>query len=641
MCGIAGVIDFRGREISEDLLRAFCHRLRHRGPDDTGIWTHHGDGFSVGLAHTRLAVIDPTPHGHQPMVDPAGRHAVSYNGELYNFRELQPSIRAPLHTACDTEVVLHACRESGPDALGRFDGMWALAYVDVDTRTGHLSRDPFGIKPLYYARHDGRLLFASELSALRHVPDLPLDIDREALSFYLHLGWIPHPWTIYRAVRKLPPGCRLGFTADGPRPPQRYHTIDRRGDSDLTFAEAAREVRARVEAAVERQRIADVPLGAFLSGGLDSSIITACMARAGGAPVQTFSIGYADQPAYDETDYARLVARRFGTGHHHFKLSFSDVLAAVEPLLDHLGEPFADSSLLPTFLVSSQTRRHVTVALSGDGGDELFGGYWRYLGHHYLARYHRVPAPLRQRVIEPVLQRLPAARSSPWLNRLRQARKLVAGDREDPIERHLAWARAIDEPTAAALVGPRPASETTRTLRRIYRDAPGEWSRWPVPPYAPDALSHILLADLAVGLPADMLFKVDIASMYHGLEVRVPLLSADLVDFVTSLPIEYRVQGSQTKRVLREAFRDILPPAILDRPKMGFEVPVGEFLRHELRDVYLDLVTPRALADLGLDAATAARLDREHRDLRHDHSPILWALLVLCGWRDRRHPSSG
>ncbi|HSW45322.1 MAG TPA: asparagine synthase (glutamine-hydrolyzing) [Phycisphaerae bacterium] len=629
MCGIAGIIDFRGRPIDRDTLQRMQAALAHRGPDDAGIWTHETSGFSVGLVHTRLAVLDPTPHGHQPMVDGQGRCAIAYNGELYNFREISARLQTPQRTDCDTETVLHACLERGPDALAGFDGMWALAFVDTDRQHGHLSRDPIGIKPLHYSCHDQRLIFASEMRAMRCVKELPTEIDDEALRLYLLLGFIPHPWTICRSIRKLPPGHRLDFDANGPREPERFFRLASPPGQPLPYEEARRQVRSTIDRAVVRQRIADVPLGAFLSGGMDSAVVVSALARAGGT-VKTFSIGYADHPRYDETRYARIVADRFRTEHQAFKLTFADVLAAVEPMLNHLGEPFADSSLLPTAVVSRHTRGHVTVALSGDGGDELFGGYWRYLGHHYLNCYHRLPAVIRRGLIEPLLSLVPSARTTPLLDRFRRMRKLLRGDRADPLDRHLAWARTMDEAWAARLLGRPQADATTTLIEDLYSRVPGNWREEHRPS---DALDRILLADLALSLPADMLHKVDLAGMAFALEVRVPLLSADVVNLVTSLPTEYKISGTTTKRILRDAFRDVLPKPILSRRKMGFEVPVGEFLRRELRPMFLDTVTPDALSDLGLDPAAATDLYDRHVRRHGEHTELLWALLILCWWK--------
>jgi len=630
MCGIAGIIDFRGRPIEQETLAHLQASLTHRGPDDAGIWTHHADGFSVGLAHTRLAVIDPSPRAHQPMTDHSGRWAICYNGELYNYRELREQLPGPHRTTCDTEVALKACMIWGPSAVERFDAMWAMAVVDTSQRAGHLSRDPFGIKPLYYAHVDGRLVFASELRALCCLPDRPTEIDRDALSCYLHLGFIPHPRTIYRNIRKLPPGHRLDFDSAGPREPVRFHRLADPPQTPVPYNVTVHGLRDRIESAVRRQRVADVPIGAFLSGGLDSAIVVAALTRGAQTPVKTFTIGYPDHPRYDETRYARLVAEHFHTEHHEFRLGFKDILATVEPMLNHLGEPFADSSLLPTSLVSRHTREHVTVALSGDGGDELFGGYWRYLGHHYLQRYHRWPAIVRKCCIEPLLRLAPSARTTRWLDRLRQARKLLRGDLDDPFDRHIAWARFLDDALAAELLGRSQADATSAELSQMYRQAASDWRKGCEPG---PSLEHILLADLAITLPSDMLYKVDTASMAHSLEVRVPLLSADLVDFVSGLPIEYKITGRTSKRILRDAFKDCLPEPVLNRPKMGFEAPVGEFLRRELRDMYGDVVTATALSDLGLNPSVATRLFDEHANRRSDHTELLWALLVLCWWK--------
>jgi asparagine synthase (glutamine-hydrolysing) len=632
MCGIAGIIDFRGRPVDPGDLQRFCHALGHRGPDDTGTWIQHIDGFSVGLAHTRLAVIDPHPEAAQPMADPQNRCAVTYNGELYNYRSLQKELSATPRTQSDTEIALLACMEWGPRALEKFDAMWAMGFVDTEKRTGHLSRDPFGIKPLYYAYFDNRLIFASELPALAGYPHLQKEIDSEALAIYLNLGYIPHPKTIYRHIYKLPPGHLLRFDQDGPAEPEPYFQLPGPPESPPDYVEACGELRRRILQAVDRQTVADVPLGAFLSGGVDSAIITAALVNTG-HKVKTFSIGYRHHPRYDETRYARLAADYLGTEHHVFPLEFDQILDTIEPCLAHLGEPFADSSLLPTALVSQQTRRHVTVALSGDGGDELFGGYWRYFGHHYLDRYRRLPALLRRGLIEPLLQRLPSARSTPLLDRLRQARKLLRGNYADPMDRHLAWVRHLDDRLAAELIGPQQAHAAAAYIRERYINAAGQFLS--DRRRRPAGLEAILLADLAIGLPADMLWKVDTASMMHSLEVRVPFLSPDVANFAANLPTDYKIRGGTGKHVLRDAFAEDLPPEILQRRKMGFEVPVGEFLRNELKTIYQDTVTGDLLNTLGLAPAIADRLFNEHQTRRHDHADLLWALFVLCSWYRR------
>ncbi len=672
MCGIAGVIDLSGRPVPAESLAAARDALRHRGPDDQGLWQHRTAGFAVGLAHTRLAVLDLSAAGHQPFADPTGRWHLVYNGEVYNFTDVRRELegRTTFHTRCDTEALLAAMMHWGVDGLSRLNGMWAFAFVDIADRRGFVARDRFGKKPLYYAACDAsgapRLAFASEVRALLPLLDGTPLVDREALHLYLSLGFIPHPLTIFQGVYKLPPGHVLEFDASGVRPPRRYYRIAAGDGASPTYTEAQERLRGHIAAAVRARRIADVPLGAFLSGGLDSSVVVSELAAAGGT-VKTFSIGYADQPQYDETRYARLVADRYGTEHHEFKLTFGDVIGAVPALLDHLGEPFADSSLIPTSLVSLHTRRHVTVALSGDGGDELFGGYWRYLGHHYLARYRRMPRFVRRWLIEPLLAAAPSAKSSRWLNRVRQARKLLRADSADPFERHAAWSRIAEPETLAGLLPGGPAPPLAALLRQAAEDlapgfaspAPSESSpcgagcrpaagrrqdarattseRMLTPTEAGrDELTPLLLADVAFSLPADMLCKVDTAGMLHALEVRVPFLDPAVVEFTTSLPIEYRIDPARPgpqKHILRDAYRDRLPAEVLGHRKMGFEVPIGEFLRNELRGLYADVVRADVLADLGIDPRVADRLWHEHLRRRHERADILWAILVLCWWR--------
>jgi len=642
MCGIAGVIDLRGRPVATEMLLAARNALSHRGPDDRGLWQHETGGFAAALAHTRLAVLDLSPAGHQPFGDPAGRYRIVFNGEIYNFRGLQKELSGgyAFKTRCDTETLLAAMMQWGPEGLVRLNGMWAFAFVDAEARRGFVARDRFGVKPLYYAveRDAGglavRLVFASEMRGLLPLlsggPRTP-PIRREALGLYLSLGFIPHPLTIFEGVYKLPPGHVLEFDAGGIRPPRRYYRVAPRPGGIPDYVEAQAELRRRIAAAVDVRRIADVPLGAFLSGGLDSAVVVAELARAGGAAagrVKTFSIGYADQPAYDETRYARLVAERFGTEHHEFKLTFDDVLAAIPSLTEHVAEPFADSSLIPTSLISRYTRQHVTVALSGDGGDELFGGYWRYLGHEYLRRYRRLPQVLRRWVIEPLLSAAPSAKSSRRLNRIRQARKLLRGDHADPFERHAAWSRLAERETHDALCPRAGNVDVAALLREARQDIAPDV-------HTDDDLTPLMLADLGFSLPADMLAKVDTASMLYALEVRVPMLDPAVVEYAVSLPIEYKIDPSRRdgqKRILRDAYRDVLPIEVFSRRKMGFEVPIGEFLRGPLREAYRDTVRADTLEALGIDPSTAETLWQDHQARRHERADILYALFCLCRW---------
>jgi asparagine synthase (glutamine-hydrolysing) len=638
MCGIAGLIDFRGRPVAPEALEAAQAALAHRGPDDRGVWTGPAGDWAVGLAHTRLAVLDPSPAGHQPFADPSDRYQIVYNGEIYNFRALRDELAGcyPFRTSCDTEALLAALAAWGPAALDRCNGMWAFACLDRREPGLCVARDRFGIKPLYYAVGPGTerpawFAFASEVRALcplLDARDVTLEIDPAALQCYLALGFIPHPLTIYRQVRKLPPGHRLDITPAGVREPVRYYRLPARPAPPADYVEAQARLRHAIRGAVGARMIADVPLGAFLSGGIDSAVIVAELAELATGPVKTFSIGYADQPRYDETRYARLVADRYATEHHELKLTAADVLDAIPPMLDHLAEPFADSSLIPTALVSRHAVGTVTVALSGDGGDELFAGYWRYRGHQYWEAYRRIPHPIRRWVVEPAIRVAPVGKSMRWLDRLRQARKLLRARSDDAFERHAAWAQIADADSLAALSRPlgAPPGDLAATLRAAARDlAPDADAREP--------LDAVLLGDLAFGLPADMLAKIDTASMAHSLEVRVPLLDPAVVELAAGLPLEFKLRDGRAKAVLRDAYADRLPGAILNRAKMGFEVPVGEFLRGPMREMFLDTVRPDVLGELGLDSAVVDALWRDHLRFRQERSDLLFALLTLCRWR--------
>jgi len=632
MCGIAGVLDFQGRPVDPCLLERWLAALAHRGPDDRGTWLGECGSLSVGLAHTRLSVIDPSPAGHQPMFDESGQVGIVYNGEVYNFAELRGELAGQgqvFRSASDTEVILRSYWRWGAEFLTRLSGMWALVIIDRRSGTGLLARDRYGIKPLCYAVRDGRLYFASEMAALAAVPGLCAEIDPPSLSTYLKLGYIPHPATIFKHVYMLPPGTLLTFDAAGHARPMPFYRLPA-PDGRPTYEDARRQVRETIGQAVRRHLVADVPLGAFLSGGLDSSLLVAHMAEHASGPVRTFSIGYVGQPRYDETAYARLVAERFGTEHQEFKLSFAEVLGEMPAVWDRLGEPFGDASLVPTGILSRYTRSAVTVALSGDGGDELFAGYWRYLGHGFLRSYMKLPRLLRQALLEPLASLLPAGKDSYLSNRVRQFRKLLRTRSDVPLTRHLAWSQIVS-PDAARLLF---AHAEQADLADVFARAADQRFE---PPEVSEPLAELLRADLLVSLPGDMLHKVDLASMGHALEVRVPLLDPAVVHLAMSLPADFKLAGRGGKRVLRDAYRDLLPAPVLSRKKMGFELPIGEFLRNELRDLFGDVVTREAVQRFGcLNWTGVQRLYDEHRSRRGEHADILYALLVLCWW-DRRH----
>jgi len=635
MCGICGIVRFTDRPIDPQLLTRACHLLHHRGPDDRG--TFFDAARRVGFGATRLAVLDPSPAGRQPMHRAGGRYHLVYNGELYNFADIRRTLTGlgeRFVTQGDTEVVAAACARWGVEALDRFDGMFALAFYDMQEQRGFIARDCFGIKPMLYAASDDELVFASELGALTALAAIDDSIDNDALAAHLQYGFIAHPRTIYQGAKRLAPGHYLEFNAARTGSPKRYYDPMRSAATDVRDYGAARAaVRTALADAVARRRVSDVPIGAFLSGGLDSSIIVAHLAEASGRRITTFSVGYEEADRYDESSYARLVADRFDTDHHELRLTRRDVLDAIPSILDHLGEPVGDSSIIPTTLISRVARAHVTVALSGDGGDELFGGYWRYLGHESLALYKRLPAPVRRLLIEPIVARLAVSKSSGLGDRARQFRKMLRGQSSDTIARHVAWTRIL-APEAEGLFADSSlaAAIDARTIAAAPSDAEQLAGH--------DAMRRVFAFDVRHQLPADMLQKVDLASMSQLLEIRVPFLDRSVVELALGLPSEFKIRRGMRKRVLVDAYRGLVPDEVLDRPKQGFEVPIGEFLRGPLREMFFDVVTRDAVSSFGiLNHDAVPHLFEEHLHRRADHADVLFALLSLCWWRRRSAPS--
>ena len=607
--------------------------MRHRGPDDSGIFIDHSDGISVGLSSVRLAVVVPTPAGHQPFLYDNERYALSYNGEIYNFRELRRELRTEglqFHTDTDTEVVAAACARWGHKAPARFNGMFAFAFYDRTTHNGFLARDRFGIKPLLYTNQRGQCCFASEMKTLHCLPDWDRSINKDSLLNYLCFGYFATPQSIYQTVSRLSPGCYISFDERGLDNQSSYvNSISLNTKQEGSYDQACGKVRKLLFKAVSRRRIADVPLGAFLSGGLDSSIIATHLAECTPGPIKTFSIGFTGYKTYDETSYARIMAKQCKSRHYQLDVTYKDVLNTVEPILEHQEEPFFDSSILPTALVSRIAREHVTVCLSGDGSDELFGGYWRYLGHNSIDSYNRIPAWIRHGILEPIVMRSPSSKSGSLSNRFRQFQKLIRTSMESCAQRHLSWSRILAPQAESILLDPERISELCAELSKSIEETNRGRQ-------TDDALNRILAFDLRRGLPSDMLHKVDLASMYHSLEVRVPFLDPEVVEFAESCPSQFKVYRGMRKRLLTDAYRGIIPDCILDRSKMGFEVPIGEFLRKDMRDLFLSTVTRKRIESLELlDYDAVIRIYKDHCDKRAEHADLLFALLSLCWWHKR------
>lgn len=619
MCGIAGILALSPQvRIDPQPLCAMASELRHRGPDDDGVYVDPQG--RCGLAFRRLSIID-LAGGHQPMSTPDGRIWLAFNGEIYNFRELREELRArgcSFRTHSDSEVILHAYRAYDAEFVPRLAGMFALALWDESRGRLLLVRDRFGKKPLTYAIVGDRMYFASEAKAILALPEVPREIDPQALHEYLLFQYVPAPRSVWRRFRKLPPGHLLTVQAgdSAESVPRRWWELPRPMPFKGSRADAMRELERRLLHAVERRLIADVPLGAFLSGGVDSSIVVAMMRRLGVSPLRTFSIGFADS-RYDERPFAALVARRFETEHHEFVVA-PRAMDVLPKLAWHYDEPFADSSAIPTWYVARQTRSAVTVALTGDAGDECFLGYDRYRAARVAAALDWLPAGAR-RALARLGRALPRGAAKSGTHR---AFRFLDALPERGSRRYLAWVNVW--PPAALSEGYR-----REFLERIEFDRPLSWfdEAYEAFPGRPEDRAN--RADFLTYLPFDLLTKVDVASMAVGLECRSPLLDHELVEFALSLPAKWRMG----KRILRDVAAGVLPRAVLSRPKMGFGVPIGEWFRGELKDELRErLLDPAGLCACVLERALLARRIDEHISGLVNHEHRLWALFMLDAW---------
>ena len=629
MCGIAGFIDGRHggpADRLEERAASMAETLRHRGPDDGGVWTDVETG--VALANRRLAVRDLSSAGHQPMVSEDGRFILTYNGEVYDAEDLRASLEAAgrrFRGGSDTEVLLQACAEWGvPEAVRRCNGMFAFALWDRVERRLTLARDRMGIKPLYWARTDGLFLFASELKALVDHPGWTPEIDRDALAAFARLSYVPSPLCIWKGARKLEPGTLLTFETGKPPTITRYWNMgdvagQRRDISDMN--EAVEGLDSLLGRAVRRRLVADVPLGLFLSGGTDSAIVAALMHAQGAAPVRTFTVGF-DDTDFDERADAARVAEHLGTEHQEIRLSPAETLDHVADVARCYDEPFADSSQIPSLLVSRLARQSVTVALSGDGGDEVFGGYNRYAwAEHHWPRLRRIPLPLRRAAAGAVTAVPPAL----W-DRL----AAVLGVRQAGEKAH----------KAASILTLDDEAQAYRHLTGQGIDATGLVLGGLEPPPSPppaldDPVERLQTLDTVGYLPDDILTKVDRASMSVGLEVRVPLLDHEVVAFAWRMARPLKVSGGRGKRVLRAVGERHLPASLFaGRPKSGFAVPIHAWLCGPLRVWAGDLLSESALRDQGtFDAALVGRWWREHQSGRRLRHHALWNVLMFQAWR--------
>lgn len=627
MCGIAGIVDLSGRrEIDRELLERMNQSIAHRGPDGDGVHFEPG----VGFGHRRLSIIDVSG-GRQPIYNEDNTVVLTYNGEIYNYLPLMHELMERGHkfrTHCDTEVIVHAWEEWGEDSVRRFNGMFAFALWDQKKQTLFLARDRLGKKPLYYTLlADGHLLFASELKALLVHTGLPRKLETNAVEDYFAFGYVPDPKTILSGVHKLPPASTLLLTRGrNAAQPRVYWEVDMRPQPVESEEAVTRELETRFRDAVAKRLMSEVPLGAFLSGGVDSSSVVAMMAGLGSEPVRTCSISFGD-PRFNESQFAASVSKRFSTSHSVEQVDPED-FSLVDDLARIYDEPFADSSAIPTYRVCELARKTVTVALSGDGGDENFAGYRRYRWHSYEEKLRsRLPAGLRRAVFGTLGRLYPKL---DWAPKVLRAKATLEAIGRDSIEGYLHGVsifpdelrrRLFSEGFRRELQG----YQAVEVFRAHARNAPVE-----------DALSLIQYLDYKTYLPGDILVKVDRASMAHSLEVRVPLLDYELVEWIGRLPASLKLRGREGKHIFKRAMRPHLPDDILYREKMGFGVPLASWFRGPLRERMRSAILGGSLERSGIfDPRSLRTLVDQHQSGQRDHSAVLWALLMFDGFERR------
>jgi asparagine synthase (glutamine-hydrolysing) len=618
MCGIAG---FTWRD--PELARRMCDRIAHRGPDQHGIW---GDDH-VTLGHRRLSILDLSEKGRQPMSSCDGSVTVVYNGEIYNFPELRPELEAMgyrFRSSCDTEAILHAYQAWGLEAVHKLRGMFAFALWDSRRRLLWLVRDRIGIKPLYYHAADGRLVFASEIKAILEDRSVPRRLDHQALFDYLGFEFVPAPATMFEDVRKLPAGHQL-IWQDGQISVSRYWDLsfEPRNGKLPTIDEAAEQVQETLSECVRSHLLSDVPLGVFLSGGLDSSALVAMMRRHISGPLRTFTIGYPDK-TFSELDYADTVARHLGTEHHVLMIE-GITRELIEKSLYHLDEPMTDLSSIPLMLLCGEARRQITVCLSGEGGDEVFAGYDRFkasrLNHYYSAAPRALRGP-----IERLVRRLPDQRRKK--GPVNMLKRFVEGSALDPAGAHLRWQYFLNTDLTSGLFRPELRDAVDMDPFRQVREYDARVR-------GADEVNRELYLDTRFMMPDSVLMKVDKMSMAHSLEVRVPLLDHRFVELLAGFPGDWKLKGLETKHLFRKALAGVLPDSIVKRGKQGYSLPIKNLLREQLRPYMVSLLNESPVVRELFDRSALDRLIAEHVSQKHNHNHVLWGLMNTAIWHNR------
>jgi len=644
MCGICGEIDFIRRGIRMDGLRRMCDVLAHRGPDDEGMvfikgnqyfevkksspGLPNGDGFEVGLGHRRLSIIDLSEAAHQPMCNEDGSVWIVFNGEIYNFQELRLILKKKGHffkSNSDTEVILHAYEEWDVDCLKVFRGMFAFAIWDSNLQRLFLARDRLGKKPLVYFNQNGHFSFASEIKALLQIPGFERKVNTSAFHRYLTYQYVPSPDTIFERIKKLPPAHYLLYDRLGNLKIERYWRLNFNSShqTDTNVEELKDRIRTELEESVKLRLISDVPLGAFLSGGVDSSIIVGMMAKMSAKPVKTFSIGF-EEREFDELSYARMVSNHFSTEHHEFIIK-PNAIEILPKLVWHYSEPFADSSAIPTYYVANLTKDFVKVVLTGDAGDENFAGYPRYLRSMWVASFTRIPETLRRDLLPYFLRVFSGLHwREKTLNRLADFMESLSTDQTKNYAEQIKVFSAKEKENIYTDDFRNQVEENDPLdfLLGKFQESGTE-----------DLLEQLVYVDMNSYLPEDLLVKMDIATMANSLEARVPYLDHKFMESVSQIPFHLKLRGTESKFILKKAFKDLLPEAIFKRKKMGFGVPLSKWFRNELKEyVYEVLLDPKTLNRGYFRREGIERLLNDHISFQYDHSSRIWALLFLEVW---------
>jgi asparagine synthase (glutamine-hydrolysing) len=647
MCGIAGWINLENNrsQNSEAVLHAMCERMKHRGPDSEGLWTDE----TVALGMRRLSIID-LHTGEQPVYNEDKSIVVVMNGELYNFREVRARLETRGHkfeTQTDTEILPHLYEEYGDAMLEHINGMFAFALWDKNRKKLLIARDKFGEKPLYYGVFDRKLIFASEPKVLLANPSVKAEINTDALRQYLSFDYVPAPHSIYKNIYKLP-AAHLLILEKGEVKTRRYWNLTwekkggnprvSKGASDVngnaltkvrasasSLESSANELRELLADAVRMRLVSDVPLGILLSGGVDSSTVAAFATQFSSEKVKTFSIGF-EEDSFDESKFARQVATHLNTEHYEEKLSVEKAADLITEIGTWLDEPMSDGSLIPTFLLSRFVRKHVTVALGGDGGDEIFAGYPMYYAHKVADIYGKVPGFLRNNLIEPIVNNLPVSTKNMSFDY--KAKRFVAASKYDTVTRHHSWFGSFSIDEQQKLLSKDVLAQTSSD---IYRDAKDLLKICD----AENEIEQMQFLDINYYMAEDILTKVDRASMAVSLEVRAPFLDPRVAQFAASIPLEYKLKGSKGKYILKKAVEPLLPKNILHRPKKGFGIPIAEWLKGRLNPLMHDLLAPDRLKNQGLfDEKFVQKIIKEHETNVASHHKQLWTLLVFQLWSD-------